>query len=106
MMINDSATIVTMITALVVSAIVFMIMIYSHFTRKKDLQMLARCTVLMNSDPEISNLCHEVMKLNRNAYPMLDKDMHELAHDNPEKIKVILKQQIKQLQQEEKGSKP
>jgi len=105
-MINDSATMATMITGIVITVIVFLIMIYSHFTRKKDLQMLARCTVMMNSDPEISSLCHKVMQLNRNAYPMLDKDMHKLAHDNPEKIKVILKQQIKQLQQEQKASKP
>lgn len=99
MMISDSATTAMIITVMVISVLVFIIMIYSHFTRKKDMKMLARCTVLMNSDPEISSLCHRIMQLNKNAYPMLDKDMHELAHDNPSKIKEILKQQLRELQQ-------
>ncbi len=102
MMINDSATMAVMITGIVITAIVLLIMIYSHFTRKKELQMLARCTVMMHSDPEIGSLCHRIMQLNRKAYPMLNKDMHQMALDHPEKIKVTLEQQLKQ---EEKSAK-
>jgi len=97
-MINDSATTVMIITIIVISVLVFATMIYSHFTMKKDMKMLARCAVLLHTDGEVGDLCKKIVEVNPNACPILDRNLHKTGHD-PEKLKAVLRTHLKELQQ-------
>jgi len=97
-MITDSLTTATIITVIVISLILFAIMIYSHFTMKKDMKMFARCYTLLHTDDEVGDLCKKIAEIEPNSCPILDKDISMTGND-PERLKAVLKLHLKKLKQ-------
>ena len=93
-MIFDSLTMATMIVSMIVLILVFGSIFYSHRTMKKNMNILARNTILMNADDEIKNICNEIIAINPEACPLLHTDVLKLVKAEPEKLKKILKEQL------------
>ncbi len=96
-MIVDSLTTATIIVAVLIFIILFAAIIYSHFTNQKNMKILARNTILMNSDDEIRDLCNQIMSIDSSSCPLLDGDVKALAGKHPDELKTILRNKLKSM---------
>lgn len=98
-MINDSLTITTAIISLFVIILVFGSIIYSHITTTKNMKILSRNSILMGADDEMRELCEKIMAIDPNACPLLDGETSRLLKADPEKLKGLLREHLKNLEQ-------
>jgi len=98
-MINDSLTIATALVSLFVIILVFGSIYYSYVTTKKNMRILARNSILMSADDEMLELCKKIMNIDPNACPLLDGDTSKLIKADPEKLKMLLKNHLKNLEE-------
>jgi hypothetical protein len=98
-MIVDSLTKTGIIISLLVLVLVIGALVYSHYTMKKNLKILARNSILMDADEEMKELCKKIMAINPDACPILDGDASKLIKADPDRLKALLKEHLRTLEQ-------
>ena len=96
-MIFDTLSLVSTLMVVLVIIIIFGAIIYSHFTMKKNLKILARNSILMNADDEIKALCKQIMEIDPNACPLLDGHAANQIKGNAKQLKAVLESHLKKL---------
>lgn len=98
-MIIDSLTRTGIFISLLVLIMVFGAIVYSHITMKKNIKILARNSILMDADDEMKELCKKIMAINPDACPLLDGDTSKLIKADPDRLKALLKEHLRKLEQ-------
>ena len=98
-MIVDSLTRTGIFISLLIIILVFAAIVYSHVTMKKNMKILARNSILMDADDEMKALCKKIMAIDPDACPLLDGDASKLIKADPDKLKALLKEHLRKLEQ-------
>jgi len=98
-MIFDTLTITTAVVSLFIIILVFGTMYYSHIATNKNMKILARNSILMNADDEMRELCQKIMAIDPNACPLLDGETSKLIKADPDKLKVLLREHLRNLEE-------
>jgi len=67
---------------------------------KKNMRILARNAILMNADEEIKDLCQKIMAVNPDACPLMDGKASKLVKADPEKLKQVLTEHLRKLEEQ------
>ncbi len=98
-MIIDALTKTSIFVSLLILVLVIVALVYSHYTMKKNMKILARNTILMDADEEMKALCKKIMEINPDACPIIDGDASKLIKADPDRLKALLKEHLRKLQQ-------
>ena len=98
-MIVDSLTRTGIFISLLIIILVFAAIVYSHVTMKKNMKILARNSILMDADDVMKALCKKIMAIDPDACPLLDGDASKLIKADPDKLKALLKEHLRKLEQ-------